>query len=223
MSQYASLNGLQMTACTLTVPYYGLPMADVTIAGTGAITGPCTLVIGNLTCTLAAYRQNAFAGVRSVRLVGGAGGWRKAVPGQAYASPVGVKLSTVLGDVARLVGETVNVPSSSDAVIGNAFVREAASAQRVLRQIVGALWWTDLTGVTQIVARPSGAITSAFLAPSYEPGKGKLTVSTEDPISWMPANTFTDANWPGPLTISASRFVLDAKGGSLRVEVLTTP
>ena len=221
MAQYASLNGLQAVKASLTLAYYGIAVADVDLAQTGTISSPCSLVIGNLTCSMTVFRENTFAGVRSLRLVGGAGGWRKLVPAQAYANPIGIRLSTVMGDVCSLVGETINIPKANDAIIGTNFVRENAQAQRMLRQLVGTLWWMDLTGTTQIVPRPTTRIQSSFLAGTYTPGAGRLTVSTEDPISWQPGNTFVDANFQNTLTISSATFSSDSKG-AMRVEVLTT-
>ncbi len=220
---YATLNGDRIVSCSLTIPYYGMWAGDATLAQTdNDVQNPCTLVLGNLTLTGWAIRTSSFAGVRSARLVGGVGGWRQVVAPQAYRNPGGLKLSTILQDVAAAVGEKVNVPAAQDTIIGTDFVRESAQAQRVLRQLVGNLWWMDLTGVVQVTPRTSAAIGSSFLVSSYMPEQGRVSIATEDLVSWMPANTFTAPTIGSGLTISCSTFVSDSKG-TLRVEVLVTP
>lgn len=220
--QYATLNGERVVAASVTIPYYGIWAGDIMLSETIEITSPCTLVLGNLTVVGSVVRTNTFSGTRSLRLVGGAGGWRKVVPAQAYQNPTGIKLSTLMNDVASLVGEKVNIPKASDVLVGPDFVRENARAQRILRQLVGELWWMDLTGTTQITARTSNQIESDFLVSSYKSNEGRLSIATEDLASWVPANTFNSSTLGGTLTVSSARHVADSKG-KLRVEVLTTP
>ena len=101
---YASLGGARASSCALTIPYYGLWSADGMLPADSAIEELTTLVIGNLTLTGAVHRQAAFAGSRSLRLVGGRGGWRKPLSARAYANPIGLRRSVVLGDAARECG-----------------------------------------------------------------------------------------------------------------------
>jgi hypothetical protein len=160
----------------------------------------------------------SFAGSRSVRLVGGYGGWRKQVTAQAYQDPKGVRLSMVLGDAAAAVGEQMAI--SQDAPIGLNFVREAAPAERVLRQLAGALWYVDPSGVTRLDARDSSAIGSEFQVIMWSGGKGLFQIATEDNAAWMPGRTFTAPTVTEIQTVSMTTLQID-NDGKLRLEVLS--
>ena len=222
MSQlFASVNGQRATVASVTLPYYGLWEGDVQLATPQIITGTVTLVLGNLSLTGAMYRGAPFAGVTYLRLVGGAGGWRKSVPAQAYANPsaTGVRLSTVLGDVASAVGERVNL--QADQTIGNYYIREVGTASGVLRMLAGSEWYVDNAGVTQIGARPSSAITSPFTVVSWDAGKGLFDIATEDYASWLPGNTFTAPTVPTAHTVSMVRHDV-GNDGIMRMKVLAS-
>ena len=216
---FASLNGFRIARASVLVPYYGIWTADVQLDSAQALAGAVSLVLGNLTLQGSVYRADSFAGVTYARLVGGAGGWMKEVPSATYDNPVGVRLATVLYDVATLVGEKVNIVA--DSLIGLAYVREKAPAQRVLRQLAGAVWFIDPKGVTQISSRVATKITSQFTVIERDAGRGLLDIATEDYASWMPANTFSSPLVPATQTISATRFDMD-NGGELRLKVLVT-
>lgn len=221
MSLYLSANGNRVSRLSLGVPYYGVWEADIETDTTNPITGPVSLVIANLTLNGTVYRTNTFAGITYARLVGGAGGWRQSVPSQAYANPSGVLLSIVMRDVASLVGETVSI--SSDVIVGQFFTREAAPAQRMLRQLCGPEWYINNAGVTVIGARQASAtIASSFTVIAWDPGRGLADVATEDVASWAPGNTFQSATMPAAQTIGFVR-VESSNDGILRLKVLTTP
>lgn len=217
---FSSANGARVVTASVAIPLYGTWTADVMLADPQALTGPVTLVLGNLVLVGAVYRQGTFGGVQNARLVGGAGGWLRTIPAQAYASPAGVLLSTVLRDAAALVGETVQI--AADAPLGSFYVREQAPAQRLLRLLAGDSWWMDPTGTTRIGSRPSAAIASPFLVESFDAGRGELVVSTEDYAAWMPGATFTAPQLAGVQTVSFARFASD-NDGRLRLSVLVSP
>lgn len=216
---YANANGIRVLGGSVLIPYYGAPEAEIRLATADTLTNPVTLTLGNLTLRCAVYRQKAFAGTTTARLVGGAGGWGQTVPAQAYANPAGVKFSLVLRDVAALVGESVTI--DTDRTVGLFYVREAAPAQRVLRQLAGELWWIDPRGVTRVGARPATSIESDAVVAMYRGGDGWLEVGTSDPVSWLPGTTYSGPTVPAPITVASTRFGFD-NDGKLRLEVLTT-
>jgi hypothetical protein len=123
----------------------------------------------------------------------------------------------VLRDLATEVGETVALPT--DFIIGPFFVREAAPAGRILRQVVGREWYVDEAGVTQIGARPASAILSDFQIVNYVGGTGKAIIATERLADWMPGRTFAGLGSPTVKAISSSSISV-TNDGVARVEVL---
>ena len=101
---FAHVNGIRLVSVSLGMPAYGLWMADVDGDLPGNLTGGVTLVVGNLSLVGSVYRQGSFAGQAKARLVGGYGGWRQDVSAASYSNPAGVRLSTVLLDLAAEQG-----------------------------------------------------------------------------------------------------------------------
>ncbi len=218
MTLYASLSGARVTSATLTLPGWGLWSADVELATDAPIPSACALTIANLTLVGHVHRTAAFAGNRSARVVGGAGGWRRTVGARDYGFPgVGVPLSMVLGDLAAEVGE--RLAPFADGVTGEHFVRETAPASRVLRQLVGIEWWVDAVGVTHIGARPTVPVRSDYLVERRAGAMGRFTVATEDVAAWQPGAVFANALVTDVQTV-ASATVAMGEGGRLRIEVM---
>ncbi len=219
MSAYASVNGDRIARGSVTLPLYGAWCADVVLANTGALDGLVTVQLGDLTLHGTAIRQANFAGALGVRIVGGAGGWRQRVAQKSYQSTSGIRRSLILGDVAREVGETVKV--SNDISVGSAYVREAAPAERVLRQLVGRNWWIDDDGSTLVGAtRDASPIKSEFTVIDRQGGKGRLPIATETLDDWTPGRTFSAPTVPDALTISSVTHTI-TNDGTLRLDVLT--
>jgi len=231
MTQYLSANGLLVTDVDLSIPYYGLPVADISLSTGAALTSPVTLSIGNLTLTMAldslpsgSPATQTFAGITTARLIGGAGKWRTVVTLPPYRAPpgtAGVLMSSVLRDLATMTGERVSVASGSDRALGPFYVTEpGAPASRVLQILAGSLWWVDAQGVTQVASsRPTSTIASFAGVEHVDGGRGWNTVSTEDPQSWVPGATYTGPT--ASFAIAATRIRADGKSGSMRMEVLS--
>lgn len=220
MAAHVNIAGFAVMSLALSIPYYGLWTADVTLAQAQFIPSNATLSIGAMSLVGTVVRAAQFGGSRSARLVGGYGGWRNSVVARAYQSPVGVKLSHVIGDAAAEVGEKVSV--ASDRSLGVNFIREATVASQLLRQLSNGLWWMDFTGTTQVgTTRASGAIASAFQVITSSGGKGHYTIATETPADWVPGATFTAPTVPTTKTIASVSHHIDNEGVA-RIEVLTT-
>lgn len=219
---WGSANGARIISGALSLPLYGVWVADLVLQTTTALSGPVTLLVGNLTLVGAVYRQAVFAGLLECRLVAGAGGWNKSIQAQGYNNPAGVQASQVLSDAAAAVGETVVVAVPS--TVGNQFARFGDSptmpgkAGRVLRSVAGQQWWIDAAGVTHVGPRPSVAIASPFTVEEFHGSSGTLRIATEDPASWLPGNTFTSAT-VATQTIASVRHAFGADGVA-RLEVM---
>lgn len=220
MTAFASLNGQRVVKASICIPMYGAWSADVDMDNPADIPLNVTLTIANLSLVGRVYRMASFAGGRSARIVGGYGGWRKTVPVQAYYKTGGVKRSTVLGDVAALVGEKIKI--TTDQTIGTYFIRELAPAERTLRQVLGSVWYIDEKGVTQCQARTNSAlIKSEFTVGARSGGQGRIEIASEDIASWMPGRTFDTPVLNAVQTISTTTIQAD-NAGKLRLEILTT-
>jgi hypothetical protein len=215
---FATLDGQRFTRASVVIPAVGPWSADVELPGEVAVSSRPVLTFGGLSLTGAVYRTTPFAGGRTVRIVGGAGGWRATVAAQSYSLPGAVTLSLVLGDLAAACGETAKL--AADSTIGSYFLRESAPAARILTQLVGRQgWWIDPAGVTQVGAvRDASPIATPFTLAAFDGGLGSATVATETPADWMPGRTWTASTMATPQTIaSVVHTIVDDK---LRTDVL---
>lgn len=218
--QFAQLNGQRITAGNLLIPYYGIWAADVELAAAVVVQPSVTLIIGNLELKGHVFRAADFTGSKSLRIVGGAGGWRKQTTAQPYYSTNGVKKSMVLRDVASSVGESVNVVT--DEVIGNFWIRERCIASELLRLLCGDVWWMDEKGVTQVHDRTNTSlIKTNFDVATWSGAAGKFNIATEDLASWLPARTFSSPTVTPVQKISSTSIVIN-NDGKLRLDVLST-
>src|SRR5262249_49558900 len=128
----------------------------------------------------------AFSGVfelaLQVRVVGGAYGWQKCVPAKPFHNDAGVKRSSVALDIARQVGETLNLLDGVDCPLPADFVRQAAPASRVLEQLFPSTpWWVGYDGSTVVGARAPAEVTGSFDLIDYDPRQKVATVACDDP------------------------------------------
>lgn len=222
MSMFASIAGARVVELALLVTYYGAPVATVRTDQPAAalVDGAAvSLVVADLTMQMAVFRSTPFAGMQPARLVGGYGGWMKPVKGQAYDFPdTNISSQFVLNDLALQVGEKVSVASPTG--LGALFFVEAAPASRTLRELAGATWWIDPSGVTQVGPRTNTSpITSSFQVIDFDPARDAFTIATENPSDWMPARTFTAPTVAATQTIVSTEIAFD-RSGTLRLEVL---
>ncbi len=204
MTAFAQLSGVPITRLHLVVPALGLWHLDAELATATDVSGPQTLALSGSIWTCAVVRAVDFAGVRSLRLVGGAGGWRKTVPALQYASPAGVPTATVLGDAASLGGEMPPVVDPSvPTTLGGNYVRQTGPASLVLQDLQdrGVLtWWQDGTGTVQTTPRPSTPVSQPFVAEEVRGAAGWYRIATETPGEWLPGATFSSVTVSGTIS-----------------------
>ena len=227
MSFFASCNGLQIVAGSLVIPKVGAWTADVHLATQQQVSGSVAVVIGNLTLAGTVYRSDVYGGQVRARLVGGAGGWRTAIPSQGYGSAAGVGLATILGDAASACGESVNV--TDNVTVGNGYARVAfptSVAGDVLWQMVSQglipAWYVDPSGVTQVKAWPTTTVSSPFTVTDQRPDEGMVAVATEDYASWMPGCRFSSPLLTAGETFTNAGVIYTwTDDGTFRFDVLT--
>lgn len=225
MSLFADYGGSRVTSARVHLDAWGAPSAVVQLADDEPILPTATLTIGDFVAVMSVERTGPYGGSRGAWLIAGANGWGKLVRRQFYRDTAnGVRLSSVLRDVAALVGETVLVLPGDDRILGQFWARQEDVAAMTLARTVGKGWWINPLGVTQLGARPSSVIEVDFdPVDPIRPELGTVTIATEDLLPWVPGATFSK---PGilddVLTISSVSITM-AVGGKLRLEVLTNP
>lgn len=149
----ATLNGANVSRLRLPVPAWGLWWADVDLVEPEVLAGAVTLELAGQAMVGTIISGGAAHGRAAYRVVGGVGGWGKALPARAYQDDGGVRLRTVLGDAAREVGETLaDVP---DTFLGPHYARPALHAYELLNLLAPQNWYLDFAGVTHIGRRPT--------------------------------------------------------------------
>lgn len=214
---YLALNGVRVNAARLVIPYSGAWTADLELDGAVLPTGPASLVLGSSTLsgTVLSAQSVAWANHLRVRLVGGRGGWRKAVAARAYHDDGGVRRADVLDGLATECGETI-VSAGDLTRLGVDFVRCAGTAARALDAILGGVaWWVGLDGVTRYGTRPT-----ATLAPLVElldvEERGRVAVfGTEDPGAVPIGARFVDSRLGGSAMVREVEF--EARANVTRV------
>lgn len=222
MGFFASCAGFQVVGGSLMVPMIGAWTADLQLATSNAVTGPVSVVIGNLTLQGYVYRSEPYGGQTRARLVGGYGGWRTTIPDQGYGSSSGVLLSHILGDAANACGERISLPK--DATVGNAFVRVEGPASDVLWQCMSqgliSSWYVAPSGVTTMAAWPVAQVQTPFTVTDQQPDTGLVEIATEDYVSWLPGCTFTAPQLTGSYQNGGVVYTFDNEG-KFRFQVLT--
>jgi hypothetical protein len=162
----SALNAQRLVAMHLHVPPSGGWLADVTIESGGVpALGPATLTFGDTRLVGTIIRAGLDAPDQPRATVAGGAGWRNVLPspGASYVNPGGVRLLTVMRDLATIAGELYDAPA--DAFLGPAYQWDAGRpgaslrCRMVLADLVqrGALptWRVAPTGRTRFDAWPA--------------------------------------------------------------------
>ncbi len=216
MTLFASVGSNRVVSGSICILALGVWYADLLLDHVATVSGKQTITLGGLVMQGTSVIDGAFTGSTRVRILGGNAGWRNVVPAKSYQHDLGVTKSTVLGDVAKAVGETVSV--ASDGILGTAFVRQSGPASRVLNQ-VGDFWFIRPDGVTQIGPRDGNRILSAFDVISAQLALGQLVVATDNPEEWVPGRRFSTPTI-SERTVSACMHKIDKDAVRTEVWVL---
>ncbi len=152
-----SLNGIRATSARITIPAWGRWYAEVQLDGEHTITGAATLTLADATFVGTVLSGGPALGRSAYRIVAGAGGWGRDVPGKSYADDAGSKVATVVTDAARAVGETMATVDPTLRTAPN-FVRSEGHAAAVLDLVAPRAWYVDEAGVTRLGARTAGSV-----------------------------------------------------------------
>lgn len=153
----ATLNGYRVVSARVTIPAWGAWYAEAQLDTEQTLSGRVTLKVADLELVGTVLSGGPSQGRSAFRVAAGAGAWGKSIAAQGYANDAGVKVSTVLGDAARLAGETL-APIDAALRVGPAWTRQAGPASRDLELIAPRAWYVDEAGVTRLGKRPTGTL-----------------------------------------------------------------
>ena len=182
----ATLNGNRCAKARVQIPAWGIWYAEATIDAEVSLTGAVTLQLGDLALTGTIISGGAGDGEASYRLAGGAGKWGREVPARGYANDLGVRLATVLADVALAVGETLDTATVAATTIGSAWTRTAGPAARVLELLVPEAWYVGEDGITRLGRRASASYLGAAVRLEQDLVRGMAQLATEAIATILP-------------------------------------
>lgn len=186
----ATLAGATVTRCRLQIPAWGAWWADVDLADETTLSGRATLALGGVSWEGSVVSGGPSRGRSAYRIVGGAGGWGRDVPPQAYRDDAGVKVATVAGDVARLAGETLaDVPSAR---MGPHYARQRGPASRVLHDVAPQAWHVDAAGVTRLALRPEVGFAGRAVRLRVDRAAGVVDLELDDLAGVAPGMVVDD-------------------------------
>lgn len=222
---FASLNGIPIVKMAWVLPWAGIWHADVTLdRAIGPATGPQILTLSDLVGTCAVVRSVDFTGARSVRVVGGTGGWRTFVPPLQYQTPTGVPVAAICADAAASVLESPPVVGPTVAPLaGPSFVRQGGAASLVLQSLFADGWWMNLAGVVQVTPRVPTPIATPFDLLDVRGASGIWKIASQSDIlsAWIPGSTFLGPTMTSPATVNRVTHLLE--NGELRSEIVSWP
>jgi hypothetical protein len=225
-----SLVGSQrLAAVELHWPYYGGAWARVSTEVGAVPAGPARLTIGDLVLPGAILPDRA--GINAPSAWSGiwamGSGWDTVLPPRAsYQSDDGVRLKTVLSDLARECG---NLPIAlpADIAVGTYWSRPLTGGDRrpwTGKHELAALargrhvptpYWIDSLGVTKFGARPTGTIRAAARVTKRDLTRGMRLLGVDSPLAFAPGLSFEGE-------VIYRMVVREKGGGSVTVETWTT-
>lgn len=187
MGLIASLAGARVTHARIHIPAWGCWFASVDVDGALDVTGAVDLKVADLTlrgCVVSGGPEKE-KGRSHYRIVGGAGGWGRTIKAKSYANDAGVKLSTILGDAAKTVGETIQI--GTDRRVGPAFTRPEGPASRVLEALSPSAWYVDEAGVTRLGRRAASTLPASVPRVSpLDKARASITLGSDSIAGILP-------------------------------------
>lgn len=218
-----TVNGISVVRGSIRLPRVGVWHADLKLDSTADLSGGATIATDDGSFSLAGtvVHHGNFQGTLSVRLVGGAAGFAKALPPRAWQ---GVPLSLPLKDILSGAGEKLSASADAAVLATNlkTWVRLASSAGSALARLLepvaasyrivpdGSLW----VGTDTFPAAPS---VQFDLMDRYF-GEGRVVIASERPFL-MPGTTLTLTSATSSTAEPVSYVVHDIEPSSIRSEV----
>lgn len=186
----ATLNGHRVTDARANIPAWGPWFAEASLDIEVVLTGRVELKVADLTLVGTVLSGGPSKGRSTYRIAAGAAGWGRTIERDSYVSDSGVKVVKVIGDAARLVGETFE--STTKAKVGGgddgkAWTRPAGPAHHVLDLLAPKAWYVGEDGVTRLGARTPGELPSKVTRISpVDPARRSVVLASESIATILP-------------------------------------
>lgn len=177
----SKLQGHTVTSATVTRPKWGIWYADTSLDGEHVLTGRVALQIADLTLSGTILGGGPSKGRSRYTIVGGAGGWGRTIARESYEDDAGVKASTVLGDAAVAVGETLDRSTLPSLVrLGPRYTRREGPASKVLELYAPGGWYVGEDGVTYIGQRAATTLPAKAVLGPVDRARRTVTIASEE-------------------------------------------
>jgi hypothetical protein len=194
MSLFAEFNGLQVTEVSATIPYAGVWTLDAWIDDQIKMPAKGTLNLAGLSFvgTVETDFSGTFGMRTKVHLSAGANAWSEVLPAKSYHNDAGVKVLSIMSDLARETGETLGTVQLSRERLGSDFARASAPASRTMALISGDVELLDFDAIFKVA-----------------------TIATDDPTLVGIGSVLTSEHLRYPFLIR--QINLELKAGALRM------
>lgn len=218
-----TLGSQRASSVHLAIPGYGTARANVVFeTGAAPAAGPATLTMYGLVMAGTIVRPDIDApDLPHAVWVNGAG-WDAPLPARSYYSANGVRVATVLRDLATDTGEVFAVDPAvtvGTATVGHWYARRGSTPTEPStgRQALLTLWrlgyvppwWVDGQGRTNFGTRPGGAAVGRADVMRRDASVGLRVFGCDDPAGFLPGTTLEG--------VTTRRLVVKETGGGALV------
>jgi hypothetical protein len=182
----STLNGHRVLKGSAHLHSWGCWHAEAQIDGEHTLSGSVTFKLADLTLVGTVLSGGPEKGRSSYRIVAGAGGWGQSIAAKSYSNDASDKASTVVGDAASAVGETL-APIAATVRVGTGFTRPEGPASQVLQIVAPQGWYVDEAGVTHLGSRTAGALVGKVTRVTpVDLARGKLVLAADSIATILP-------------------------------------
>lgn len=212
-----TLDSHDLARCRLSLPPYGVWMARCYPVETATVTtgARVSLTLGSLALRGTVRRGGTFVSSTGILVVGGADGWARTLPRRdPYRADNGVRLSSVVADLAADAGETVTLQAGVERSLGYAWTRPAGVASGALDALTAGLWWVGTGGETVVgvrgvaVAVPTATV---YSVERVEPERGWARLACPDDAigAFLPGVAVPLGEGAGTMAVEAVEVMVD--------------
>ncbi len=182
-----SVGGHDASRMLVSFGKWGLVWIDADLTDKVALSGQVMVTIADLTLQCTVMSGGTSDDRTSYHLVCGKGGIGKPITSESYSDDAGVKVSTVLSDVASASGETIaDIPATR---MGPHYARRSTYPTRVLNQVAPRNWYQTFDGVIHIGQRPATTYTGDGVRTEVDPGSRVTEIATDTLAGLVPGVT----------------------------------